>query len=127
MAVVRPGHGRTAITHYIVEERFAAGDAADVASLVRCRLETGRTHQIRVHLAHRGHPLLGDETYGSGFRTKSARLGEQARQALGALSRQALHAAELGFAHPVTGREMRFESPLPPDLQRLITALRANA
>lgn len=126
MAVVRAGHGREAITHYMVEERFAAGNAADVASLVRCRLETGRTHQIRVHLAHRGHPLLGDETYGSGFRTKSALLGDEARLALSVLSRQALHAAELGFAHPVTGEELRFESPLPADLQKLLTALRAN-
>ncbi|ALA16554.1 MULTISPECIES: RluA family pseudouridine synthase [unclassified Chelatococcus] len=126
MAVVRAGHGREAITHYMVEERFAAGNAADVASLVRCRLETGRTHQIRVHLAHRGHPLLGDETYGSGFRTKSALLGDEARLALSVLSRQALHAAELGFAHPVTGEELSFESSLPADLQGLVAALRTN-
>lgn len=106
IAVVRGGEGRHAVTHYRVEEAFAE------ASLVRCRLETGRTHQIRVHLAHRGHPLLGDAVYGAAFRTKAARLPETGRAALEGLGRQALHAALLGFAHPRSGQALRFESPL---------------
>ncbi len=75
-------------------------------------------------MAHVGHPLLGDATYGSGFRTKAAKLPAPAREALDALGRQALHAAILGFEHPVTGQTMRFESPLPADLARLAEALR---
>lgn len=114
--------GRHAITHVSVEESLAAG----LVSRITCQLETGRTHQIRVHLAHVGHPLLGDETYGKGFRTKSGRLGDAARLALEALGRQALHAAVLGFAHPVSGEHLRFESPLPEDLARLLAALRAE-
>jgi len=117
IAVVSDETGRHAITHYAVAERYAE------ASLVRCRLETGRTHQIRVHLAHRGHPLLGDAVYGAAFRTKAAKLGEAARAALIALDRQALHAELLGFAHPRTGETMRFESPLPPDMAALKAAL----
>jgi len=112
--------GRHAVTHVTVEDTFAGG----LVSQVRCRLETGRTHQIRVHMAHAGHPLLGDETYGRGFRTKAGKLGEPARAALDALGRQALHAAVLGFAHPATGETMRFESPLPADLAALAAALR---
>jgi 23S rRNA pseudouridine1911/1915/1917 synthase len=75
-------------------------------------------------MAHAGHPLLGDETYGRGFRTKAGKLGEEARAALEALGRQALHAAVLGFAHPATGETLRFESPLPADLAALVAALR---
>ncbi|HVL71553.1 MAG TPA: RluA family pseudouridine synthase [Beijerinckiaceae bacterium] len=118
MAVVAADRGREAITHYAVEEVFSE------ASLVRCRLETGRTHQIRVHLAHRGHPLLGDALYGSGFKTKAARLGPDARDALAALGRQALHAAVLAFAHPRTGEVMRFDRPPPADFARLLEVLR---
>ena len=118
MAVVAADRGREAITHYAVEEVFSEG------SLVRCRLETGRTHQIRVHLAHRGHPLLGDALYGSGFKTKAARLAPDARDDLAALGRQALHAAVLAFAHPVTGEVMRFERPPPADFARLLEVLR---
>jgi len=92
---------------------------------VRCELETGRTHQIRVHMAHIGHPLLGDQLYGSGFKTKANRLGEDAQAALLALRRQALHATILGFEHPRTGEFLRFESPLPADLERLLESLRA--
>ncbi|WP_051439709.1 RluA family pseudouridine synthase [Methylobacterium sp. 10] len=123
IAVTRPGEGRTAITHYVVEDILDAG--VEVA-LVRCRLETGRTHQIRVHLSHRGHPLLGDAVYGNAFKTKAARLGSAARAKLEALGRQALHAAILGFEHPRTGEVLRFESPIPPDMASLIAALRAN-
>lgn len=124
IAVVRDESGREAITHYKVERSF--GTAAPVA-LVRCELETGRTHQIRVHLSHRGHPLLGDTVYGGAFKTKAARLGEAARAALVSLERQALHATLLGFAHPRTGEALRFESPLPPDLANLHAALDAEA
>jgi len=123
MAVVRPERGRQARTHYAVEEAYGPARGR-VASLLRCTLETGRTHQIRVHLAEIGHPLLGDPIYGAGFKTKAARLSPQAREALTALNRQALHAAVLGFEHPVTGESLRFESALPPDLARLIEALR---
>jgi 23S rRNA pseudouridine1911/1915/1917 synthase len=113
MAVVSPARGREAITHYETLENFG------VASLVGCSLETGRTHQIRVHMAHLGHPLVGDATYGAGFKTKAALLSPEARADVEALGRQALHAATLGFEHPVTGEEMLFESPLPADLARL--------
>lgn len=122
MAVVREGRGREAITHWELEESF--GDPKNpIASLVTCRLETGRTHQIRVHMTHIGHPLLGDATYGSGFKTKEKHLPEAAQEALKHLNRQALHAAELGFAHPRTGEFMHFASDLPADFEDLLTAL----
>jgi len=117
MAVVSPARGREATTHWEVLEQYGA------ASLLSCRLETGRTHQIRVHMAHVGHPLIGDPTYGAGFKTKTALLGPPARAAVEGLGRQALHAATLGFEHPVTGEELMFESPLPPDLVALREAL----
>ena len=91
--------------------------------LLVCRLETGRTHQIRVHMAHIGHPLLGDAIYGAGFKTKTALLSPAARAAVEALGRQALHAATLGFTHPVTREELMFESELPADLATLRQAL----
>ena len=99
------------------------GSAPVVASLLDCRLKTGRTHQIRVHLAAMGHPLLGDATYGPGFMTKMALLSAAAREALVALSRQALHAYLLVIEHPGTGKEMVFRSELPPELARLRLAL----
>jgi 23S rRNA pseudouridine1911/1915/1917 synthase len=122
---VRPG-GRTAVTHYEVLERYTGTDGKPVASLVDCRLETGRTHQIRVHLAAIGHPLLGDDTYGAGYRTKAALLPETARQALQGLGRQALHAYLLGLGHPVTGVQLVYRSALPPDLDVLRRALRGT-
>jgi 23S rRNA pseudouridine1911/1915/1917 synthase len=123
MAVVADDRGRHARTHYAVEAVFGPA-RAPVASCLRCRLETGRTHQIRVHMAKIGHPLLGDESYGAGFKTKAVRLSPEAREALRGLGRQALHAAVLGFEHPVSGENLHFESEPPPDLQRLIGALR---
>ncbi|MHB2165785.1 RluA family pseudouridine synthase [Alsobacter sp. R-9] len=123
MAVVPHGKGREAITHYTVERTFAGADGQAVASLVTCRLETGRTHQIRVHMAHIGHPLVGDGVYGSGFRTKATLLPPAARAAVEAFPRQALHAAELGFRHPAREADLHFESPLPPDLAALVAAL----
>jgi len=128
MAVVKEGRGREAITHIELIERYppllrGLDETEPLASLVECRLETGRTHQIRVHMSHIGHPLLGDQLYGSGFATKAARLPEEAREALTALGRQALHAAMLGFEHPATGEEMLFESDPPEDFANLQAAL----
>jgi 23S rRNA pseudouridine1911/1915/1917 synthase len=111
--------GRHAVTRARVVEGFA-GQAA----LVDCWLETGRTHQIRVHLAYAGHGLVGDPTYG-GRRTLAASLGAGADQANG-FPRQALHAATLGFDHPVTGERLEFSSPLPADMAGLIAALRGT-
>jgi 23S rRNA pseudouridine1911/1915/1917 synthase len=118
MAVAAEERGRYAATHWRLEE------ALGPASLVICRLETGRTHQIRVHMASIGHPLLGDSVYGAGFKTKAARLGDGAKAALAGLGRQALHASVLGFEHPATGETLRFESPPPEDFGRLVKALR---
>ena len=117
--------GRAAVTHWEVLERYPGPDGAPVASLLACRLETGRTHQIRVHLASIGHPLLGDAVYGAGFKTKAAQLSPPAQTALAALGRQALHAYLLGLAHPVTGVSLEFRSELPADLARLRHSLSA--
>ena len=124
MQVVAEGRGREAITHLTTLERYppllrGKEEEPALASLIECRLETGRTHQIRVHLSHIGHPLLGDGLYGSGFATKAARLPDAGRAALEQLGRQALHAAELGFAHPVTGDHLHFESEPPEDFALL--------
>ncbi len=113
--------GREAITHYAVEARYG-GEGWEVTR-IRCELETGRTHQIRVHMAHIGHPLLADPLYATGFVTKANRLPEPLKAIVQTLGRQALHAAELGFEHPVSGEEMSFEAPLPPDLLALEEAL----
>jgi 23S rRNA pseudouridine1911/1915/1917 synthase len=123
MAVSRSVNAREAVTHYEVLEVLGL---PPVASLIRCVLETGRTHQIRVHMAHIGHPLLGDGVYGAGFRTSSKKLSDDAREALNTLNRQALHATSLGFEHPVTGKQMQFDSPAPEDFGRLLASLRLN-
>lgn len=113
---------RHAVTHYTVMERYGEKpDATSAVSLVECRLETGRTHQIRVHMAHVGHPLVGDRDYGAAFRTKAKALPEAQRQAVEHFTRQALHAHVLAFDHPSTGELMRFETPLPQDMENLRT------
>ena len=123
---VREG-GREAVTHWQVLERFAGTDGKPVASLLACTLETGRTHQIRVHLAHIGHPILGDASYGTGFKTKASLLSPAARAALEDLGRQALHAYLLAIEHPQSGKSLRFQSELPGDLRRLRDALAAGS
>jgi len=115
---VRPD-GRSAVTHYRLIERFAHH------SLLRVILETGRTHQIRVHLAHIGHPLVGDPLYG-GRRQLTATSSATQRAALQSFGRQALHAALLRFAHPVTGKPIEVEAPVPTDLQSLLDVLRRS-
>jgi 23S rRNA pseudouridine1911/1915/1917 synthase len=125
IGVLRQG-GREAITHYEVAEVYRGSNGESVASRVFCTLETGRTHQIRVHMAHIGHPLLGDPVYGTGYRTKQSLLGDDARNALARLERQALHAQVLGFAHPATGKVMRFEAPPPEDLQNVVKYLTSH-
>jgi 23S rRNA pseudouridine1911/1915/1917 synthase len=117
MTVVTRG-GKPALTRYRVLRSFGR-----VASLVECRLATGRTHQIRVHMAAIGHPLLGDPTYGRATSARLSALPPKARAALAGFKRQALHAWLLGFRHPVNNQELRWESSLPPDLQALISSL----
>jgi 23S rRNA pseudouridine1911/1915/1917 synthase len=112
MAVLPEGKGKHAVTHYRTIEHFK--DAA----LVECRLETGRTHQVRVHMAHIGNPLIGDSTYNN--RRKAFKFGPNQSY----FERQALHAVSLGFIHPVTGEKLGFESRLPEDIQLLLTSLK---
>jgi 23S rRNA pseudouridine1911/1915/1917 synthase len=119
---VRPD-GRTAVTRWHLLEKYAGANGEPVASLLECTLETGRTHQIRVHLASIGHPLIGDEVYGAGFRTKMALLGPEAAAAGATLGRQALHAHLLGVEHPVNGDYLEFRAPIPGDLEVLRKAL----
>ncbi|RAN31481.1 RluA family pseudouridine synthase [Hyphomonas pacifica] len=133
MAVVRnpeSGVGRHAITHYRAIEMFGLrdkGTGLPAAALVECQLETGRTHQIRVHLSHIGVPLIGDPVYGRQKGISSYGRGEahiEGTKAARAFPRQALHAAVLGFVHPITKETLRFEAPLPEDMSDLIAALR---
>ncbi|WP_209004135.1 RluA family pseudouridine synthase [Labrenzia sp. CE80] len=123
IAVVKTS-GRHAITHWQVKERFGSEDQPALASLMECRLETGRTHQIRVHMSHIHHPLIGDQDYGAGYKTKVNRLEEPLKSTIAGFSRQALHAGLLAFAHPVSGETLRFESPYPTDFEELLQALR---
>lgn len=126
-AVVREDRddARHAITHFSVLERFGEKpDATAMASLVECRLETGRTHQIRVHMAHIGHPLVGDRDYGRAFFTKANVLEEPLGEMVRTFTRQALHARLLAFRHPVTDELMEFEAPLPADFAELIQGFR---
>ncbi len=122
-AVLKTG-GRNAITHFQLDHTF--GGHKWTVSRVKCRLETGRTHQIRVHMTHIGHPLLGDTNYGAGMESKMRNLPMPAQQALKALGRQALHAALLGFEHPISGEKMTFTAPLPDDMQELENTLQAE-
>ncbi|MER9960410.1 RluA family pseudouridine synthase [Mesorhizobium sp. M0045] len=126
-AVVPQGRddARHAITHFTVVERFGEQQQEfATASLVECRLETGRTHQIRVHMAHIGHPVIGDPEYGQAFRTKANRLPEPLRSKVKAFPRQALHARLLAFRHPDTHLTIRFEAPMPWDMEELVDGFR---
>jgi len=120
IAVLKTG-GRVAVTHYRTERAFGDGGSKPLAARVACTLETGRTHQIRVHMASKGSPCLGDPVYGSGPPAAPVR---EAITAAG-LKRQALHAAVLGFIHPVNGQALRFESPMPADMAQLEAILSA--
>ena len=118
--------GREAITHWEIQETFAGRDGKPVAALLACQLETGRTHQIRVHLAHIGHPLMGDAVYGPHFKTKASHLGPGSQAALTALGRQALHAYLLALEHPETGEILHWVRGLPEDLLLLQQTLKAT-
>ena len=117
MAVVTRG-GKSALTRYKTIKRFGTA-----AALVECRLATGRTHQIRVHMTQIGHPLVGDTLYGRSRKRRLSGLSERAVEALRTFPRQALHARLIGFDHPVTGRHLKFESELPSDIQGLVDTL----
>lgn len=126
MSVRSHAAGREAVTKYLRLETFNG-----VAALVSCQLETGRTHQIRVHMQHMGHPLLGDPLYGLPAQEQRSLMNrggydEEAREAVLAFPRQALHAGEIAFIHPVTGEEMAFESELPEDLAGLLNIMQAG-
>jgi 23S rRNA pseudouridine1911/1915/1917 synthase len=112
MAVLPENKGKHAVTHYRMIESFGK------TALVECKLETGRTHQVRVHMAHIGHPLIGDSVYSN--RQNPYRIGPNQSK----FDRQALHAASLGFIHPISGETLRFDSSLPEDMQLLLSALR---
>jgi len=118
-AVVEEPSGKPAVTHYRVRERFRAH------TLIECRLETGRTHQIRVHMAHARHPLVGDSVYGSGLRLPKGATPELA-EALRAFRRQALHAEQLEFVHPKTGKPVNVTAERPADLEQLVRVLRED-
>lgn len=120
MAVVHSG-GKEARTHYVTEAAFGLG-----ASLLACQLETGRTHQIRVHMAELGYPLIGDPLYGRASKARRARLPELAAEQAANFRRQALHAATLGFIHPIMNESLKFECAPPNDMRELMNALRLS-
>ncbi len=122
MAVLQAPGGKPAVTHYRTTAVYRNG----AASLVACRLETGRTHQIRVHMASRGHAVIGDPVYGRASAARRGALNDPARAAVLGFGRQALHAAHLGFVHPVTGQSLSFDSDLPRDMKELIELLEQN-
>ena len=119
MAVVAAPRGKSAATNYRLLKRFG-----DAVSLIECKLESGRTHQIRVHLAHIGHPVIGDPVYGRRTPARKNALPEDAARLIGALNRQALHAALIGFEHPRTAERLKFSSELPRDMKRIVSVLR---
>jgi 23S rRNA pseudouridine1911/1915/1917 synthase len=121
MGVVEFG-GRMAITHYDLIEVYKHG----LASLIECRLETGRTHQIRVHLSNIGNPILGDPEYGNFKAYKINSLGQKVQEQLKNMQRQALHSAKLSFIHPINNQNLYFESPLPNDISKLVELLKLN-
>ncbi len=121
-AVVWSG-GRHAVTRAKVLERFGSPPAL---ALLECRLETGRTHQIRVHLSHAGHGLVGDPVYGGRRKLAKGAISEAGAAAVAAFPRQALHAAVLGVVHPISGETLRFEAPMPADFAALIAAVSAK-
>jgi len=139
MAVVpyESKRGRDAVTHYQVVRRlepkrktFDKGTAlkrlAPSLCLVECRLETGRTHQVRVHMSHIRHPLVGDPHYGKSGPMQSKNFSDRAQEAINGFNRQALHAFVIGFVHPTTGEDLTFEAEVPNDMKRLISALENN-
>lgn len=119
MAVSKSERARHAVTHYRHMGSFVDGQV----SHVQCELETGRTHQIRVHMAHIGHPVLSDSLYGSGMKSRTKHLTEAQRTALEALQRQALHASAFGFEHPESGEAMYFEADMPDDMRSFADTL----
>lgn len=118
MAVVAEPRGKSAATNYRLLQRFG-----DAASLVECKLESGRTHQIRVHMTHIGYPIIGDPVYGRRTPARKNAFAEDAAQLIGALNRQALHAAVIGFEHPRTAERLKFSSELPRDMKRIVSVL----
>jgi 23S rRNA pseudouridine1911/1915/1917 synthase len=125
-AVVGAGRedARHAVTHYVVRETFDCDPQAASAALVECRLETGRTHQIRVHMDHIGHPVIGDPDYAQAFRTKANRLPQPLADWVRGLDHQMLHAFLLAFDHPVTGEPMCFETPPPEPMADILEGFR---
>jgi len=133
MAVVAAPRGKPARTRYRVMRRLGSADsgrsgvvAGVLASVVECRLETGRTHQIRVHLAHRGHPLIGDPLYGRRPAGRAGKTGPAVQAALRDFARQALHARRIGFDHPTRDERVEVDSELPADMKKLIAVLAAG-
>jgi len=121
MAIVDQDKGKKALTHYKTKEIFG-----QTASLVECQLETGRTHQIRVHLTSKNHPLIGDQTYGTTKRKKTKALPQEIQQYLRNFPRQALHAYSLGLIHPKTHTHIHYTSALPTDMEELLAKIRGN-